>query len=98
MVDSKQKKIKTEVAHGSDAAEQKGMDDLKESGSSESKISSKETETAHGSDSAEQKVWDNPKEPEASGDKRNLEQLERQKKEAVRRKDNLTDNDKNIKN
>ena len=64
-----------------------------------------ETEVAHESDAAEQKgideqkgvdeqkEWDNPKEPEASGDKRNLEQLERQKKEAVRRKDNLTDND-----
>ena len=53
-----------------------------------------ETDVAHGSDAAEQKKWDNPKEPEASGDVRNEEQLERQKKEAIRRKENLTDNDK----
>ena len=86
MADSKQKKIETEVAHGSDAAEQKAIDDLKKSDSLENK-------KAHESDAEIQKEWDNPKEPEAAGDTRNLEQLERQKKEAVRRKDNLTDND-----
>lgn len=94
MVDNKAKKIETDVAHGSDAAEQEGMDDLKESDPLKNQLTTDDTETAHSNDTAEQKEWDNPREPEASGDKRNLEQLERQKREAVRRKDNLTDNDK----
>jgi len=38
--------------------------------------------------------WDNPSNPEKAQDKRDLEQLLRQKKEAERRKDNLTDDPK----
>lgn len=35
--------------------------------------------------------WENPKAPEHAVDKRDIEQLERQKKTAEIRKDNLTD-------
>lgn len=35
--------------------------------------------------------WDNPTNPEDAQDKRDLEQLLRQKKEAERRKENLSD-------
>ncbi|RYD92518.1 MAG: hypothetical protein EOP54_20695 [Sphingobacteriales bacterium] len=39
----------------------------------------------------EEKEWENPVNPEQPGDERDKEQLERQYKEAKRRKDNLTD-------
>ena len=42
-----------------------------------------------------EKNWDNPKNPEATEDARDEEQLERQIEEAKRRKDNLTEEDKN---
>ena len=42
-----------------------------------------------------EKTWDNPKNPEATEDSRDSEQLERQIEEAKRRKDNLTEEDKN---
>lgn len=38
--------------------------------------------------------WENPLNPEKPGDERDAEQLKRQLKEAKRRKDNLTDDDK----
>lgn len=41
-----------------------------------------------------EKSWENPVDPESAGDEREIEQLERQKKEAERRHDNLSDNDK----
>lgn len=37
--------------------------------------------------------WENPANPEKAGDSRDLEQLERQKKEAELRKSNLTDSE-----
>jgi hypothetical protein len=40
-----------------------------------------------------EKSWENPLNPEGATDKRDLEQLKRQKKEAERGKENLTDND-----
>lgn len=40
-----------------------------------------------------QKDWENPQNPEAVSDPRDQEQLERQKKEAELRKDNLTETD-----
>ena len=42
-----------------------------------------------------EKGWDNPKNPEATEDARDNEQLERQIEEAKRRKENLTEEDKN---
>ena len=48
-----------------------------------------ENETQH-----EKQTWDNPKDPEGASDKRDLEQLERQKTEAERRKDNLSEESK----
>lgn len=42
-----------------------------------------------------EKDWENPKNPEATEDARDNEQLERQIEEAKRRKDNLTEEDKN---
>ncbi|WP_256011570.1 hypothetical protein [Desertivirga xinjiangensis] len=39
-----------------------------------------------------EKNWDNPSNPEQADDQRDLEQLLRQKKEAERRKNNLSDN------
>jgi len=46
------------------------------------------------------KQWENPLNPEKTGDDRDREQLERQLKEAKRRKNNLTanNNDKQTKN
>ena len=41
--------------------------------------------------------WDNPMNPEKAGDERDIEQLKRQKKEAERRKDNLSDNNETTK-
>lgn len=41
-----------------------------------------------------EKEWENPAAPALSSDDRDKEQLLRQYKEAKRRKDNLTDNDK----
>lgn len=48
----------------------------------------------------EEQQWENPLNPEKPADARDQEQLERQYKEAKRRKDNLTenDNDKRTKN
>ena len=40
--------------------------------------------------------WDNPKAPEEAHDEREVEQLLRQKKEAERRKENLTDDSNNV--
>lgn len=37
-----------------------------------------------------EKDWDNPKNPEGTTDQRDIEQLERQKEEAKRRKENLS--------
>lgn len=45
-------------------------------------------------ESQEKKQWDNPKNPEGAKDERDIEKLNRQKQEAERRKDNLTDNSK----
>lgn len=42
----------------------------------------------------ERQTWDNPNDPESASDKRDLEQLERQKKEAERRKENLSEESK----
>ncbi|MCC8410425.1 hypothetical protein LJ707_15895 [Mucilaginibacter sp. UR6-1] len=39
----------------------------------------------------EQQTWENPANPEKPADSRDQEQLERQLKEAERRKDNLSD-------
>ena len=39
------------------------------------------------------KDWENPSNPEKSGDHRELEKLERAKKEADRRNNNLTEDD-----
>lgn len=44
------------------------------------------------------KDWDNPSEPEKANDQRDLEQLLRQKEEAERRKNNLTENPEEPKN
>jgi hypothetical protein len=41
----------------------------------------------------EEKEWENPREPGNSSDARDKEQIERQYKEAKRRKDNLTEKD-----
>ncbi|MBW4890998.1 hypothetical protein KXQ82_14820 [Mucilaginibacter sp. HMF5004] len=41
----------------------------------------------------EEKEWENPKDPEAPSDQRDKEQIERQLKEAERRKENLTPED-----
>lgn len=41
----------------------------------------------------EQKEWENPLNPEKPSDERDQEQLQRQLKEAKRRKENLTEND-----
>jgi hypothetical protein len=46
----------------------------------------------------QEKEWDNPRAPELTGDQRDAEQLERQKKEAERRKENLTETDDDKKN
>lgn len=40
----------------------------------------------------EEKKWENPLNPEESGDARDMEQLQRQYKEAKRRHDNLSEN------
>ena len=45
-------------------------------------------------DDKEEQSWENPKAPEQASDPRDLEQIERQKKEAEMRKDNLSDSDK----
>lgn len=42
----------------------------------------------------EEKEWENPVEPTKTSDERDEEQILRQYKEAKRRKDNLTDDDK----
>ncbi len=42
----------------------------------------------------ESQSWDNPKNPEGASDKRDLEQLERQKKEAERRRESLSEESK----
>ncbi|WP_374164420.1 hypothetical protein [Arcticibacter sp. MXS-1] len=39
----------------------------------------------------EEQKWENPKAPEQASDPRDIEQLERQKKEAEMRKNNLSD-------
>lgn len=41
----------------------------------------------------EEQTWENPANPEKPADARDKEQLERQLKEAARRKDNLSDED-----
>jgi len=43
----------------------------------------------------EEQQWENPLNPEKPGDARDQEQLQRQYKEAKRRKDNLTETDNN---
>jgi hypothetical protein len=43
----------------------------------------------------DEKDWENPTNPENADDTRKLEQLERAKKEADRRNENLTDQDEN---
>jgi len=45
----------------------------------------------------EEKKWEDPANPEKPEDNRDREQLARQIKEARRRRDNLTDNDKETK-
>ena len=40
-----------------------------------------------------EKDWENPRNPEKADDSRDLEKLERAKKEADRRNENLTDNE-----
>jgi len=45
----------------------------------------------------EEKEWEDPANPEKPEDNRDREQLARQIKEARRRRDNLTDNDKETK-
>lgn len=42
---------------------------------------------------SEEKEWENPVEPTNSTDERDKEQIERQYREAKRRKDNLTETD-----
>ena len=42
---------------------------------------------------ADQQEWENPQNPEGTSDGRDKEQIERQYKEAKRRKDNLTEKD-----
>lgn len=42
---------------------------------------------------ADEKEWENPVEPANSTDERDKEQVERQYREAKRRKDNLTETD-----
>ena len=44
----------------------------------------------------QEKKWEEPKDPEHAKDQRDIEQLLRQKKEAERRKDNLTDEETKI--
>lgn len=41
----------------------------------------------------EEQTWENPSNPEQASDLRDIEQLERQKKEAEQRKNNLSDTD-----
>lgn len=45
----------------------------------------------------EEQDWDNPKDPEKAADTRDFEQLKRQAQEAERRKENLTELDKDEK-
>ena len=45
----------------------------------------------------EKKDWDNPSNPENAEDERDMEQLLRQKKEAERRKNNLSEDAENTK-
>jgi len=45
----------------------------------------------------EEQQWENPQNPEKPGDARDQEQLLRQYQEAKRRNENLTENDKTIK-
>lgn len=42
---------------------------------------------------AEEKEWENPIDPAKTSDERDKEQIERQYREARRRKDNLTEDD-----
>jgi hypothetical protein len=42
---------------------------------------------------SEEKTWENPGDPEKPTDERDKEQIERQYREAKRRKDNLTEKD-----
>jgi hypothetical protein len=42
---------------------------------------------------AEEKEWENPVDPAKTSDERDKEQIERQYREARRRKDNLTEDD-----
>jgi len=42
-----------------------------------------------------EKDWENPKDPENADDKRDIEKLERAKKEADRRNENLTEEEDN---
>lgn len=42
---------------------------------------------------SEEQEWENPADPEKPSDARDKEQIERQYKEAKRRKDNLTEKD-----
>jgi hypothetical protein len=53
-------------------------------------------ETTNKSDQkVQEQKWENPLNPEKPGDARDREQLERQYKEAKRRNENLTTEDKN---
>lgn len=49
------------------------------------------TDKKNNANAEEQQTWENPANPEKPADSRDQEQLERQLKEAERRKDNLSD-------
>lgn len=55
-------------------------------------ISKKNISKANEEHSEVEKEWNNPKDPEKSEDQRDIERLERQAEEAIRRKENLTEN------
>ena len=56
-------------------------------------LSKKHTHSAKEENAETEKQWDNPRNPEGAEDSRDIEKLKRQKKEAERRKENLTDDD-----
>ena len=55
-------------------------------------ISKKDPSVQNDEAALPEQSWDNPMDPEKAADERDIEQLKRQKKEAERRKENLTDN------
>lgn len=54
-------------------------------------VISKPDKDENSTNNAEEQTWEHPENPEKASDKRDEEQLQRQAKEALRRKENLTD-------